>query len=106
MPPATSDRVPDPNVPIEEVAGAVKELIPAGKAKHFGLSEAGVKMIREKQRCGRVHGSRRSEPINFRPRPNANELGRTYRVCLLSFQVIRGATQRLQKSGKVDNLSI
>jgi aryl-alcohol dehydrogenase-like predicted oxidoreductase len=36
----------DPNVPIEDVAGAVKELIAAGKAKHFGLSEAGVKTIR------------------------------------------------------------
>src|ERR1700722_18753818 len=36
----------DPNVPIEEVAGAVKELIEQGKVKHFGLSEAGVKTIR------------------------------------------------------------
>ena len=36
----------DPNVPIEEVAGAVKELIKEGKVKHFGLSEAGVKTIR------------------------------------------------------------
>lgn len=36
----------DPNVPIEEVAGAVKELIVEGKVKHFGLSEAGVQSIR------------------------------------------------------------
>lgn len=36
----------DPNVPIEEVAGAVKELIQEGKVKHFGLSEAGVDTIR------------------------------------------------------------
>jgi aryl-alcohol dehydrogenase-like predicted oxidoreductase len=36
----------DPNVPIEEVAGTVKELIQAGKVKHFGMSEAGVKTIR------------------------------------------------------------
>jgi aryl-alcohol dehydrogenase-like predicted oxidoreductase len=36
----------DPNVPIEDVAGAVKELIQAGKVKYFGLSEAGVKTIR------------------------------------------------------------
>jgi len=36
----------DPNVPIEDVAGAVKELIRTGKVKHFGLSEAGVKTIR------------------------------------------------------------
>src|SRR6185369_4687366 len=35
----------DPEVPIEEVAGAVKELIQAGKVKHFGLSEAGVQTI-------------------------------------------------------------
>ena len=36
----------DPNVPIEDVAGAVKDLIQAGKVKHFGLSEAGVHTIR------------------------------------------------------------
>ncbi|HET7891934.1 MAG TPA: aldo/keto reductase [Candidatus Sulfotelmatobacter sp.] len=36
----------DTNVPIEDVAGTVKELIQAGKVKHFGLSEAGVKTIR------------------------------------------------------------
>jgi aryl-alcohol dehydrogenase-like predicted oxidoreductase len=36
----------DPNVPIEEVAGAVKDLIQKGKVKHFGLSEAGAKTIR------------------------------------------------------------
>src|ERR1700726_3041512 len=36
----------DPNVPIEDVAGAVKHLIRQGKVKHFGLSEAGVKTIR------------------------------------------------------------
>jgi aryl-alcohol dehydrogenase-like predicted oxidoreductase len=36
----------DPDVPIEEVAGAVKELIQAGKVKHFGLSEAGAQTIR------------------------------------------------------------
>ena len=35
----------DPNVPIEDVAGAVKELIQAGKVKHFGLSEAGAQTI-------------------------------------------------------------
>jgi aryl-alcohol dehydrogenase-like predicted oxidoreductase len=36
----------DPNVPIEDVAGAVRELIQQGKVKHFGLSEAGVQTIR------------------------------------------------------------
>ncbi len=36
----------DPDVPIEDVAGTVKELIAAGKVRHFGLSEAGVQTIR------------------------------------------------------------
>jgi aryl-alcohol dehydrogenase-like predicted oxidoreductase len=36
----------DPKVPIEDVAGAVKELIRAGKVRHFGLSEAGVQTVR------------------------------------------------------------
>jgi aryl-alcohol dehydrogenase-like predicted oxidoreductase len=36
----------DPNVPIEEVAGTVKDLIAQGKVKHFGMSEAGVESIR------------------------------------------------------------
>jgi len=36
----------DPDVPIEDVAGAVKELVEQGKVKHFGMSEAGVKTIR------------------------------------------------------------
>jgi len=36
----------DPNVPMEDVAGAVKDLIQQGKVKHFGLSEAGVESIR------------------------------------------------------------
>jgi aryl-alcohol dehydrogenase-like predicted oxidoreductase len=37
---------PDPDVPMEDVAGAVKELIQAGKVKHFGLSEANAEQIR------------------------------------------------------------
>jgi aryl-alcohol dehydrogenase-like predicted oxidoreductase len=40
----------DPAVPIEDLAGAVKDLIREGKVKHFGLSEAGVQIIR------RAHG--------------------------------------------------
>ena len=47
----------DTNVPIEDVAGAVKDLIQAGKVKHFGLSEAGVQTIR------RAHAAQR--PTNF-----------------------------------------
>src|SRR3954467_9616836 len=37
----------DPNVPIEDVAGTVKDLIEQGKVKHFGMSEAGVQNIRQ-----------------------------------------------------------
>ncbi len=37
---------PDPNVPVEDVAGAVKDLIQAGKVKHFGLSESSAELIR------------------------------------------------------------
>ena len=44
----------DTNVPIEEVAGAVRELIDAGKVKHFGLSEAGVETIRRAHAVQRV----------------------------------------------------
>jgi aryl-alcohol dehydrogenase-like predicted oxidoreductase len=40
----------DPNVPIEDVAGAVKELIKAGKVKHFGLSEPGAQTIHRAHR--------------------------------------------------------
>jgi aryl-alcohol dehydrogenase-like predicted oxidoreductase len=40
----------DPDVPIEDVAGTVKELIGAGKVGHFGLSEAGVEVIRRARR--------------------------------------------------------
>jgi aryl-alcohol dehydrogenase-like predicted oxidoreductase len=38
-------------VPIEDVAGTVKELIEQGKVEHFGLSEAGVQTIRRAMRC-------------------------------------------------------
>src|SRR5258705_7186655 len=44
----------DPNVPIEDVAGAVKELIQEGKVKHFGLSEAGAQTIRRAHAVQRV----------------------------------------------------
>jgi len=44
----------DPEVPIEDVAGAVKELIQAGKVKHFGLSEAGAQTIRRAHAVQRV----------------------------------------------------
>ena len=44
----------DPNVPIEDVAGAVKELIQQGKVRHFGLSEAGVQTIRRAHKVQHV----------------------------------------------------
>ncbi len=44
----------DPNVPIEDVAGAVKDLIQQGKVKHFGLSEPGVQTIRRAHRVQAV----------------------------------------------------
>src|SRR5216117_3494595 len=44
----------DPNVPIEDVAGAVKELIQQGRVKHFGLSEPGVQTIRRAHRIQAV----------------------------------------------------
>jgi len=44
----------DPDVPVEEVAGAVKDLIKAGKVKHFGMSEAGVQTIRRAHAVQRV----------------------------------------------------
>ena len=62
----------DPNVPIEDVAGAVKDLIQEGKVKHFGLSEAGVqrrfvahtpssrsRLSRANTRCGRERRRRK-----------------------------------------------
>jgi aryl-alcohol dehydrogenase-like predicted oxidoreductase len=50
----------DPDVPIEEVAGTVKELIEEGKVRHFGLSEAGVQTIR---RARGPAGRRASERV-------------------------------------------
>lgn len=47
----------DPNVPIEDVAGTVKDLIQEGKVKHFGLSEAGVNTIRKYRSNGEIYGT-------------------------------------------------
>ncbi len=56
----------DPNVPIEDVAGAVKELIQAGKVKHFGMSEAGVKTIRRAHAVQAVAAVQNEYSIWFR----------------------------------------
>ena len=60
----------DPNVPIEDVAGAVKELIAAGKVKHFGMSEAGVQTIRRAHAVQRVTALQNEYSLWFR-RPEA-----------------------------------
>ena len=52
----------DPEVPIEDVAGTVKELIEAGKVRHFGMSEAGAGTIRRAQRYSRSRRCRASTP--------------------------------------------
>jgi aryl-alcohol dehydrogenase-like predicted oxidoreductase len=70
----------DPNVPIEDVAGTVKELIQAGKVKHFGLSEAGVKTIRRAHAAQPVTALQSEYSLWFRDHekeilPTIEELG-------------------------------
>jgi aryl-alcohol dehydrogenase-like predicted oxidoreductase len=70
----------DPNVPIEEVAGAVKELIQQGKVKHFGLSEAGVQTIRRAHKVQPVTALQSEYSLWFREPeaeviPTLEELG-------------------------------
>ncbi len=70
----------DPNVPIEDVAGAVKELIQAGKVKHFGLSEAGAKTIRRAHKVQPVTALQSEYSLWFRDHerevlPTIEELG-------------------------------
>jgi aryl-alcohol dehydrogenase-like predicted oxidoreductase len=63
----------DPNVPIEDVAGAVKDLIQAGKVRHFGLSEAGVNTIRRAHAVQRVTALQSEYSLWWR-RPEAEVL--------------------------------
>jgi aryl-alcohol dehydrogenase-like predicted oxidoreductase len=56
----------DPSVPIEDVAGAVKELIEEGKVKHFGLSEAGVNTIRRAHKVQPVAALQNEYSLWFR----------------------------------------
>src|SRR3984893_6565840 len=70
----------DPNVPIEDVAGAVKELIQEGKVKHFGLSEAAAKTIRRAHAVQPVAGLQSEYSLFFREPeesviPTLEELG-------------------------------
>ena len=76
----------DPNVPIEDVAGAVKELIQQGKVKHFGLSEAGVKTIRRAHRVQPVTALQSEYSLWFREPeaemvPTLEELGIGFVPC-------------------------
>ena len=70
----------DPNVPIEDVAGTVKELIQAGKVKHFGLSEASADIIRRAHAVQPVTALQSEYSIWWRPieeavLPTCEELG-------------------------------
>jgi len=70
----------DPNVPIEDVAGAVKELIQQGKVRHFGLSEAGVQTIRRAHKVQPVAALQSEYSLWFREpekevMPTLEELG-------------------------------
>ena len=70
----------DPNVPIEDVAGAVKDLIKEGKVKHFGLSEAGVQTIRRAHKVQPVAALQNEYSLWFREYeaeviPTLEELG-------------------------------
>ena len=70
----------DPNVPIEDVAGAVKELIQQGKVKYFGLSEAGIKTIRRAHKVQPVTALQSEYSLWFREPeaeviPTLEELG-------------------------------
>src|SRR4029078_6185468 len=56
----------DPDVPIEDVAGAVKDLIREGKVKHFGLSEGGVRAIRRARAVQRVAALQSEYSLWFR----------------------------------------
>jgi aryl-alcohol dehydrogenase-like predicted oxidoreductase len=70
----------DPDVPIEDTAGAVKDLIQAGKVKHFGLSEAGVQTIRRAHKVQTVTALQSEYSLWFREPeaeviPTLEELG-------------------------------
>src|SRR5947208_9967146 len=58
----------DPNVPIEDTAGAVKDLIQQGKIKHFGLSEAGVQTVRRAHAVQPVAAVQRAYSLWWRGR--------------------------------------
>ncbi len=65
----------DPNVPIEDVAGTVKDLIAEGKVKHFGLSEAGAQTIRRAHAVQPVTALQSEYSLWWRILPTLEELG-------------------------------
>ena len=89
----------DPNVPIEEVASTVKDLIREGKVRHFGLSEAGVQTIRRSP-CGSAgHGTRKrilTVVAGARERDPSDARGTRHRVCSVqsSWQGVRHGRDR------------
>src|SRR6185312_732621 len=84
----------DPNVPIEDVAGAVKDLIQQGKVKHFGLSEAGAQTIR------RAHAVK---PVVAQPRGRRDPRPRGARHRLRALQPA-GARFSHRQDGRLEHL--
>ena len=96
----------DPKVPIEDVAGAVKELIEQGKVKHFGLSEAGVQTIRRAHAVQPVTALQNEYSLWWRKPekeviPTLEELG----IGLVPYSPLgRGfLTGKIDKNAKFDN---
>jgi aryl-alcohol dehydrogenase-like predicted oxidoreductase len=83
----------DPQVPIEDVAGAVKELIQAGKVKHFGLSEAGAQTIRRAHAVQPVAALQSEYSLWFRE--PENEILPTLEELGIGFCAIQPARQRV-----------
>src|SRR6185312_7772022 len=84
----------DPNVPIEDVAGEVKDLIQQGKVKHFGLSEAGAQTIR------RAHAV---QPVVAQPRGRRDPRPRGARHRLRALQPA-GARFSHRQDGRLEHL--
>jgi aryl-alcohol dehydrogenase-like predicted oxidoreductase len=77
----------DPEVPIEDVAGAVKELIREGKVKHFGLSEPGVQTIRRAHAVQPVTAIQNEYSLWWR-RPEEEVLPRLKNLESVSFHTV------------------
>lgn len=80
----------DPNVPIEDVAGAVKNLITEGKVKHFGMSEAGVQTIRRAHAVQPVTAVQSEYSLFYRG-PEAELLPALEKLDIGSFRSARSA---------------